>query len=669
MAYGDTPKVDDNSIRSEESVFAVKKVLSRRNGFISREESPDYGVDLDVELVNREKGATSQKFAVQIKSAKKIAYVQKEGTEYVVLPFKTSRLSYLCNRTPAYGIIALHEENSEAAYFDYVDAIVPRLDEHNADWREQETVTIYIAKQLLTDETALALHERMTTRFLNHQLLLVSSGATYGIPVFDTNQPVGLEMGGVDFNNPQHVEGLLEKYGFALLNQDSLDILLHCLGQLTVRTISNSSNLLLLSALGYGRAGYIIETESYLRRCFLLVNEFDAIETELLYFTKWKTAYLKGEITSKDFAVELASLAGKTKSKVNAINFQSNIIYMRLLELVGKNIVDASVKREIDDLFKAIEDSGLDEEDQSLLQLFNADNLHIYADQVMVKEGNRVNLQFKLGAPPPLQERIRTVRALIPLIEESSKRAFAIYKKYQGTDNKRVQGYALLSIARMFQNTQFSHMLLQIDEERSLVEGQDRAFAENEKAALNAYDFLVDCNLMKEAHQALSIAYDIKTIYKLCFGMESGLVSTDAIITRLQHIESEVGLKPFKSVVEEAYYELKHILHRGEKSMPALAEEDVLMFARRIIEAYNLPEDRLPNLLLDMRNHQLFEQYSVGSDFELLNDQNAMSLGDMSFSYMNPPSYRLRHKKLGFESLSSRNLPYLLQAFGLMPKA
>jgi Domain of unknown function (DUF4365) len=164
MAYGDTPKVDDNSIRSEESVFAVKKILSRRNGFISREESPDYGVDLDVELVNREKGATSQKFAVQIKSAKKIAYVQKEGTEYVVLPFKTSRLSYLCNRTPAYGIIALHEENSEAAYFDYVDAIVPRLDEHNADWREQETVTIYIAKQLLTDETALALHERMTTR-------------------------------------------------------------------------------------------------------------------------------------------------------------------------------------------------------------------------------------------------------------------------------------------------------------------------------------------------------------------------------------------------------------------------------------------------------------------------------------------------------------------------
>jgi len=51
MAFNDAPVVEDNSKRSEESVDAVRVFFTKRNGFVYREEAPDYGVDVNVELI------------------------------------------------------------------------------------------------------------------------------------------------------------------------------------------------------------------------------------------------------------------------------------------------------------------------------------------------------------------------------------------------------------------------------------------------------------------------------------------------------------------------------------------------------------------------------------------------------------------------------------------
>ncbi|RZK32241.1 MAG: DUF4365 domain-containing protein, partial [Hymenobacter sp.] len=98
MAYSDSPRVDDNSKRSEESVLRVKSILSLKNGFINREESPDCGVDLDIELITDGKNASARKFAVQIKSAAKLNTVKKNGKEFFAFSFETSRLNYLRKR-------------------------------------------------------------------------------------------------------------------------------------------------------------------------------------------------------------------------------------------------------------------------------------------------------------------------------------------------------------------------------------------------------------------------------------------------------------------------------------------------------------------------------------------------------------------------------------------
>ena len=106
MAFNDDPIVDNNSKASEESVLEIRKLLSREHGFLSREELPDYGADLDIELISKDKsGATGKKFAVQIKSSSSLSFISNK--EYVSFSFKTSRLGYLCRRTPGFGLIIL----------------------------------------------------------------------------------------------------------------------------------------------------------------------------------------------------------------------------------------------------------------------------------------------------------------------------------------------------------------------------------------------------------------------------------------------------------------------------------------------------------------------------------------------------------------------------------
>jgi hypothetical protein len=99
VAFNDSPEIDIYSKNSEESVLAVKQLLLQKSGFIVREENPDKGVDFDVELILN-KQASGFKFAIQLKSVQKAKFLTKGEIQHVAFRIKTSRLGYLCRRSP-----------------------------------------------------------------------------------------------------------------------------------------------------------------------------------------------------------------------------------------------------------------------------------------------------------------------------------------------------------------------------------------------------------------------------------------------------------------------------------------------------------------------------------------------------------------------------------------
>jgi Domain of unknown function (DUF4365) len=136
MSFIENPEVDLYSEASEESVNEARRVFTQRNGFLVREENPDKGVDLDVELI-LDKRVTGFKFAIQLKSVQELRVINKDGTQYISYSFKTSRLGYLIRRKPGLGLIVIYDDINRQLYFDYVENIYRILmDEHKDDeWK------------------------------------------------------------------------------------------------------------------------------------------------------------------------------------------------------------------------------------------------------------------------------------------------------------------------------------------------------------------------------------------------------------------------------------------------------------------------------------------------------------------------------------------------------
>jgi len=174
MGFNDHPKVDDNSKRSEESVNVLRPLFSRKNGFIFREEQPDYGVDVDVELVINNEEASSLKFAIQIKSKNELKITTEQNEKLVSLSFDVSRIGYLAKRLPAYGLVVAYDEKTKTSYFGYVEDIVARLDNHphRAGWREQVSTTILFPPVILTNDVVHQIHKKMVLRHENHAKLI-----------------------------------------------------------------------------------------------------------------------------------------------------------------------------------------------------------------------------------------------------------------------------------------------------------------------------------------------------------------------------------------------------------------------------------------------------------------------------------------------------------------
>ena len=146
MAFNDLLIVDDSSKASQESVLATCGFFTMKNGFISRDLKPDYGVDLNIELLINGNNPSGWEFPIQIKSQQNLNQVAHDRKQFISHSMFTSRLGCLCRRGPAYGLVVLYDDNTEICYYDYVEEIVKRTTtQHNGeDWKAQTSVNINI---------------------------------------------------------------------------------------------------------------------------------------------------------------------------------------------------------------------------------------------------------------------------------------------------------------------------------------------------------------------------------------------------------------------------------------------------------------------------------------------------------------------------------------------
>jgi hypothetical protein len=324
MSFYDDPIVDDNSKRSEESVNAIRGLFTKKNGFIAREEIPDYGVDLDVELILASIGASSYKFPIQIKSTIAIKKVRSNNEEFISYEFKTSRLRYLAKRQPAYGIFALYDDSAQVCYFDYVDDIIVRLDETPArdGWREQDHVNILLPVQVLDAALLPVLHERFVTRHRNSHLMVQEHGQKFSIPALGSKEAQATNK--IDFKNPIQVADYLEKFGSLLYNEAEFAMVNQLLGSISRERLNNSPQLVFLAAITYTQTGNVIDAEYYIRKAKKMPEVMKGEGTGMIEFSAARVEFMKGNIDYAFFLEEFRKIVDDAESLENKLTLKIN---------------------------------------------------------------------------------------------------------------------------------------------------------------------------------------------------------------------------------------------------------------------------------------------------------------------------------------------------------
>lgn len=215
-------------------------------------------------------------------------------------------------------------------------------------------------------------------------------------------------------------------------------------------------------------------------------------------------------------------------------------------------------------------------------------------------------------------------------------------------------------IARYFLNYQYSMMMLNINNELQENMTFKVDFEQKIDMALSAFDLCASLQIHDEAHRALGCAYELKMVYMVQYNAELGLRTFHEIENILREIERITGVQAFKSMAKETYEGLKAKLGRKE-SLKDKTDEELEQFAMLMLNALELPIERLPNVIHEAKTLQVFEQRCTNKNIELLQDKR--HLVSKSTAYAEPSKFILRSKVSGIETKPSQDIEVLLNEF------
>jgi len=652
MAFNDYPIVDDSAKASENSVLAVRCIFKKENGFISREPTPDYGVDFEVELIMDGNAVSGWQFPIQIKSSQNLEVILHEQKKYVSYSFKTSRIGYLCRRAPTYGIIIIYDDKNDMAYYDYVEKIVLRIKEQRGsdDWKQQDNVTINIPlENVLSEGKVLAVHKKLCVRFQNHQTMISSHGQSYDIPSFF--EKTGQE--NIDFNSSEGIASFLGKYGMALFNRQDFLFIDNLLSKLNTKEINDNPQLLFIAAITYQNIGKFIEAEYFIKKALSQDFGYSNDEKCILVAAQLQVSYVFGNIAAQKYLLDLSDLLSKGVDKSIRIIFLLQTISLKLALCKVYEKEFAEIFDDINAVLSLLEECSISDDFKNHYKVGLGAHLLL---MMIFMYGNAVGtIKIKEAAfPVSIEERLLIAKTLTSLL----KAAFGLFKEALDYAIEKNDVFLQASVcyskgssmcmfnlySAMWKNTQFIRK-----EECKL----------DLKGVLFAYNYFIKNGFIERAYKALTTVYDINKLYRYLFSQDAEIIDESKIKEDIIHLQKTVGItKPF-SLVDDFLNDIAQSEQIDViKDIVDMTDEDIGKFASDMVRCWGLPKERLENVKADLYFMKKAYQAIEGTNFDL--GQNLEHTKSVETLYKDTLLYVLRCTKCGFQTRPSNNLDELL---------
>lgn len=655
MSYFDSPIIDASSRNSDRSERRVRDFLNQDTGFILRAEVPDKGCDFDAELILDQRKASSWKFAIQLKTIEQLQLVH-EG-QYISFSFETSRLGYLMRRIPAMGIVILYSVEEHKCFYEYVDVIYNRLMEEREsdDWKNNNKVSIHIPYiNELSLETTRKIHFTFTHRYQQAVNMQNAFGHKYGLPLVNIDSEFKY-----DFHNPGHIIQFLHKYGLLLINNSDLTIICQMITQITNHEIYGNKDLLMIAAVAYAEMGLYVDSELYCKKLakFSLQNS----EKHMVLFVEFKNRLALGHMTSEQFLKELAQLSTEVDEEQNKINIEINTIRYRLAKLKAFEKIPTDLLPSIENLFVDINKLQTTFRIKALFTLWNLDNLSYLAGTMSSAAIGEMRIRASLGDAIPLPERAKAAMDIFQLETVFNNSLQEINRKAVEEDDKLLVAYSFCSDVRHFINQQINYYSFAVPV--MVQEDFEKRIERKITYAARAFAIFKDLGIYNEAYDNVCNALEIIEMAEGGYGLKSPVSKTELYSIKQQlEAQLDIALRPivFLALIEKRKKEEAMTVETELSIFKDLNDEQIESMARTTLLSFHLPEERLANIINEMKAYRLFYQRCNNNEIIVLQFRDPY---DQQEPYGEPVLFVLRSLHTGVQTNPSADMDGLLRSW------
>ena len=663
MPFNDLPQADDNALRSEESVLFVRQHLSLKNGFIAREQTPDYGIDIIAELLSATDGATGKTFAIQIKSYIESKTITINGAKFISLDFKTSRLGYLCKKPPAYGIIVYYDSANNIGYYDFVEEIVRRatIERDGESWKENKDVAIHFpVTNKLNESSSKLIHDIFTRRFANSDLLTATHGAFYGIPCLS---PVPGAQDSLNFMNPSES---LKKFGGYLINHNQYWIAYSLFSSISVGEVLKSKDLLFFASLVYAQCGYYLDAKLFLSYSLEKYSDWDEQQSALLDITSYRISLAMGQYTLEDFSVSLKKVYTRLKDKQNATMIESQCLHLKFLLAIKKygfiKDIISPIIEEIKAFIKGLDNLDIQPEAKLLLTLDCAYYLSEAAHFQFARDIMQSRIKEGLNMPFAIEVRRGMAENTAELIIQSYRMAIDVLNEAEENDLEATKAHSLFVICNNFFQLEFNSFILKIEIDAAQKEETRQLYIQNMRRIITAINLFYNNKLLEDAHNMLCLASETNMLFKKIFGENLPNYDEQIHSQKIEELENETGLVRKKSLMEMVAPFDNHEIVDMEgtaKKYIEMTDEQLERMSLTLAESMKLPQNRIANVQKDLFESRVFYKQRHCINLLLLqNNEHTMSPNTL---YGIPPKWAINCIIKNYQTAETEDIGILLE--------
>jgi hypothetical protein len=660
MAFYDSPQFDQSAKNSGKSVRRLMDVLNEETGFICRAQMPDMGCDFNVELILNGSKSSSWEFAVQLKSIEKLSLV--DNKQFISYSFETSRLGYLMRRIPAMGIIVLYSVEDDKLFYDYVDKIYERLmiERENDEWKRNEKVNIRIPQNnILDQESVKGLKEIFKARFEQAMIMQNSHGDKYGLPSMSLSADFRY-----DFNNTDHIKKFLTEYGMLLLSNYDLEVIFRMISRLPNQEIYLSTELLLMGAISYAEAGLHTDSELFCKK----LEKFELTDEQqvMMEFVKLKNRTSLGYADMDEYFKSLEQLQQKVKNKEHKITIEINLIRENLAAQKALTAIPIELEKRIKNVFTEIEGLNANERVKLILTIWNCENLSYLITAMELEAIGKVQIVQSLGEQIPLQKRIEAAKEMIDLQNFFYDKVQQVNRIASEGDDKLLKAYSLSCDVKFFIHHQINYVSSDIRVDQLDPGHFNSRITSKASYAATAYNYFNELTMGKDAYENLCNYIEILELAELQYQIQIPRSTQDMYGLKKQ-MEEDMDLEPrplvFRKLISDKRKKENQDDSNGMPAIRNLDDEQIESLARIAMKTLSLPEDRLSNIVNELKAYRLFHQRCQDENIEVL--QFRTPYEQLAAPYSLPVRFVLRHKKTGIETSPSSDMEYLLISWQL----